>query len=32
MNVRKKGTAMLAWGILFSFAAASPAYAMHIME
>ena len=23
---------MLAWGILFSFAAASPAYAMHIME
>ena len=32
MNVRKKGTVMLAWGILFGLAAASPAYAMHIME
>ncbi len=32
MNVRKKGVSMLVWGLVFSFAAASPAYAMHIME
>lgn len=32
MNVRKKGIAMAAWGLMFSFSVMLPAYGMHIME